>query len=87
MNEIKGVKAPAVGVAIWKEFVVQFTDSITAEQVHTKLLERNFHGGKVITDDFPDYKESMLFCVTEIHSKDTIDELVDTVRGIVEGGV
>ncbi|MCK5240746.1 MAG: aminomethyl-transferring glycine dehydrogenase subunit GcvPA, partial [Candidatus Thorarchaeota archaeon] len=87
LNEIKGVKAPAVGEAIWKEFVVQFTDSITAEQVHTKLLERNFHGGKVITDDFPDYKESMLFCVTEIHSKDTIDELVDTVRGIVEGGV
>ncbi len=87
LNEIKGVHAPAIGPTIWKEFVVQFEDSVTAEEVHTKLLENGFHGGKILVDDFPEYPESMLFCFTEIHSKNTIDELVDTIRGIVEGGV
>jgi glycine dehydrogenase subunit 1 len=86
LNDIKGVRAPAIGEAIWKEFVVQFEDSITAEQVHSKLLEHDFHGGKILTKEFPELKESILFCFTEIHDKASIDELVDTVRSIVEGG-
>ncbi|MHA1906538.1 MAG: aminomethyl-transferring glycine dehydrogenase subunit GcvPA [Candidatus Thorarchaeota archaeon] len=87
LNAIKGVKAPAVGDAIWKEFVVKFEDGVTAERVHNKLLEHGFHGGKILTDDFPEFNESMLFCFTEIHNKETIDELVNTIRGIAEGGI
>lgn len=86
LDAISGVKAPAVGDAIWKEFIVQFEESVTAEEVHQQLQKKNLHGGIVLTKEFPELGEAMLFCVTELHTKETIDELVNAVRGIVEGG-
>jgi len=86
LDAISGVNAPAIGDAIWKEFVVQFENGISAEQVHQTLLKNNLHGGIRFADEFPDLGEAMLFCVTELHTKETIDELVDTVRSVVEGG-
>jgi glycine dehydrogenase subunit 1 len=86
LNEIKGVTAPAIGDSIWKEFVVQFDDSITAEKMHSALLKHDFHGGKILIEEFPEFGESMLFCFTELHDKETIDELVAAIRSIMEGG-
>ncbi len=85
LNDIPGVKAPAIGDAIWKEFVVQFENGVTTEQVHQMLLKNNLHGGTRLTE-FPELGEAMLFCITELHTKGTIDDLVDSVRSIVEGG-
>ncbi|MFW9980731.1 MAG: glycine dehydrogenase, partial [Candidatus Thorarchaeota archaeon] len=87
LNRIPGVRSPAIGQSIWKEFVVQFENGITAQKVHEQLLENDFHGGRILTEEFPSLGESMLFCVTEVHDKDTIDELVQTIEKIVtEGG-
>jgi glycine dehydrogenase subunit 1 len=87
LDSISGVRAPAVGQIIWKEFVVQFENGVTAKEVHNGLLGRNLHGGRILTDDFPALGESMLFCVTEVHTKETIDELVQSIKEIVtEGG-
>jgi len=85
LNEIKGVNAPAIGESFWKEFVVQFEDA-TAKQVYDALLEQNLHGGKILNNEFPELGESMLLSITELHDKETIDELVETVRSIVGGG-
>jgi glycine dehydrogenase subunit 1 len=88
LDKIPGVKAPAIGQFIWKEFVVQFEKGVTAREVHAALLERGLHGGRILTDEFPTLGESMLFCVTEVHSKEVIDEMIQTVRDIVfQGGV
>ncbi|TFH09362.1 MAG: aminomethyl-transferring glycine dehydrogenase subunit GcvPA [Candidatus Thorarchaeota archaeon] len=86
LNAITGVKAPAIGSAIWKEFVVQFENGITAAQVHEGLLHHGLQGGKILNSDFPDLGESMLFCVTEIHTQPAIDKLVPTVEDIVRNG-
>ena len=86
LDKIPGVQAPIVGDSIWKEFVVQFENGMTARDVHNGLLARNLHGGRILTEEFPALGESMLFCVTEVHSKDTIDELIHAVEDIVSQG-
>ncbi|MFW9788595.1 MAG: aminomethyl-transferring glycine dehydrogenase subunit GcvPA [Candidatus Thorarchaeota archaeon] len=86
LDKIPGVKAPAFGEAIWKEFVVKFEKGVTAADVHKGLIERGLHGGRILNDEFPELGESMLFCVTEIHSRDTIDEMIRSVEDIVSQG-
>ncbi len=86
LDHISGVQAPAIGQSIWKEFVVRFENGVSAKHVHEGLLESDLHGGRILTDEFPSLGESMLFCVTEMHSKETIDELVQTVEEIVTKG-
>jgi len=86
LNGLQGVTAPSIGGFVWKEFVVRFENGITAKQVHEGLLQRGLQGGVVLTDEFPELGESMLFCVTEIHSKQAIDSLVTAVNEIVSSG-
>ncbi|MHA2141308.1 MAG: aminomethyl-transferring glycine dehydrogenase subunit GcvPA [Candidatus Thorarchaeota archaeon] len=86
LNELSAVQAPSIGDAFWKEFVVSFEDGVTAQSVHEGLLKRDIHGGKLLTAEFPGLGESMLLCVTEIHTKDAIDELVYTIDQIVSSG-
>jgi len=86
LDKIPGVQAPSIGEFIWKEFVVQFGRGVTAKSIHEGLLERGLHGGKILTDEFPALGESILFCVTEVHSKETIEELIQAVEDIVSQG-
>ncbi len=86
LNKIEGVTAPSIGKFIWKEFVVRFENGITAKQVHEGLLQHGLQGGVILTEDYPELGESMLFCVTEIHSKQNIDRLVSAVRELVASG-
>ncbi|MFQ5831497.1 MAG: aminomethyl-transferring glycine dehydrogenase subunit GcvPA [Candidatus Thorarchaeota archaeon] len=87
LDAIPNVHAPALSSSFWKEFVVKFEGGISAQRVHEGLLKRDLHGGKILTHDFPELGESMLLCVTELHSKEVIDELVTAVEEIVaEGG-
>jgi glycine dehydrogenase subunit 1 len=86
LNALSDVHAPSIGDAFWKEFVVSYTSGVSAQSVHEGLLERGIHGGKILTSEFPDLGESMLICVTEIHTKDAIDELVNAIDQIVTSG-
>jgi glycine dehydrogenase subunit 1 len=83
LNELPDVKAPRIGNWFWKEFVVTFENGISVKSVHEGLIERGFHGGIMIKQEFPHLGESMLFCVTEIQDKESIDQLVDAVQEIV----
>jgi glycine dehydrogenase subunit 1 len=83
LNEIPGVKAPGIGKWIWKEFVVTFENGISVKSVHDGLLERDLHGGIIIKRRFPHLGESMLFCVTEFQTHESIDTLIQAVREIV----
>ncbi|MBD3405925.1 MAG: aminomethyl-transferring glycine dehydrogenase subunit GcvPA [Candidatus Lokiarchaeota archaeon] len=86
LNEISGVVSPAIGDSIWREFVVQFNDGVSAEDVHDALLANNLHGGKILSTVFPELGESMLLCVTELHDLQTIEELIETISGIFQNG-
>ncbi|TFG28340.1 aminomethyl-transferring glycine dehydrogenase subunit GcvPA [Candidatus Thorarchaeota archaeon] len=86
LNAIPGVEAPSIGEFIWKEFVVKFENGLSARQVHQSLLQYGIQGGKILTEEFPVLGESMLFCVTEIHSQQAIDRLVKAVDDIISRG-
>jgi glycine dehydrogenase subunit 1 len=85
LNKIKGVTAPAIGKHIWKGFVVRFTDGLRSNDVHEGLLKRGIHGGWILNTEFPSLGESMLFSVTELQSKNVIDDMVQAVRDIAGG--
>ncbi|UCE10805.1 MAG: aminomethyl-transferring glycine dehydrogenase subunit GcvPA [Candidatus Thorarchaeota archaeon] len=86
IDEIPGAKAPSIGSSFWKEFVVTFENNTTAHHVHSELLKKGFHGGKILTNEFPRLGESMLFCVTEFHSEDAIVGMAGALRDILTNG-
>jgi len=87
LAKIKGVKAPVFESPHFKEFTVNFDDTgKTVKEVHEKLLRRRVHGGKEVTEEFPELGETALYCVTEVHSKDDVDLLASALRGIVAEG-
>ncbi|MBK5113274.1 MAG: aminomethyl-transferring glycine dehydrogenase subunit GcvPA [Candidatus Heimdallarchaeota archaeon] len=80
LSEIKGVKIPFQNTPHFKEFVVDFSDSgKTVEDVNKSLLEKGIFGGKDISAEFPELGKCAVFSVTEVHSKEDIDRLVQTL--------
>jgi glycine dehydrogenase subunit 1 len=78
------------GVAIqfnnpfFKEFVVNFdTTGKSAAEINQALLQDNIIGGKDLSNDFPELGQSALFCVTEVHSQEEIDQLVTALTEAV----
>ena len=56
----------------FEEFAVDFKRDYNI--IHTKLLENNIHGGLKLS------KTQALFCVTEVHTKEMIDRLIEVIR-------
>lgn len=82
IDAIKGVKV------LWKdgffkEFVVNFdkTDK-SVKKINKKLLKHEIFGGKDLSDDFPELGQSALYCVTEVHTLEDIDALVEALEEV-----
>lgn len=86
LNELDGVRAPAIGETIWKDFAVQFETNISAKLIHEQLLKHGIHGGHPLKNEFPELGESLLFSVTELHSKEAIEKMVEIVSTIIKEG-
>lgn len=56
----------------------------TVAEVNKALLVRGIFGGKDLTKEFPELGHSALYCVTEVHTKDDIDKLVNALKEVVE---
>jgi len=83
LSGIKGLKAPVFNSAHLKEFTVNFDEAgLSVKEAHEKLLQRQIHGGKDISKEFPELGETALYCVTEIHSKGEIDRLAEALEEI-----
>ncbi len=84
ISEIEGVKAPVFRSAHFKEFVVNFDEAgKIVEEINEELLEHGVFGGKDLTGEFPELGNSALYCVTEVHTKEDIDRLADSLREVV----
>ncbi len=80
LSGIERVKAPRFASAHFKEFVVDFNDTEkSVSQINKSLLTRGIFGGKDLSREFPDLAQCALYCVTEVHSQDDIDSLVDAL--------
>lgn len=87
LAEIEGVRVPMFKSVHFKEFTVNLDEAKkTIRQVHEGLLQRQVHGGKDITREFPELGETALYCVTEIHSKEEIDRLAKALEEVLQEG-
>jgi glycine dehydrogenase subunit 1 len=77
-SSIDRIEVPLFKAPHFKEFTVRFRRG-QADDVLRKLLEHKICGGKSLAPEFPELGESVLVCVTELHSKQQIDNYVDTL--------
>jgi glycine dehydrogenase subunit 1 len=85
LDKIKGVKAPVFQSPHFKEFIVHFGGTgKTVAEINKALLARGIFGGKDLTREFPELGDSALYCVTEVHTKDDMDRLVDALKEVVQ---
>jgi glycine cleavage system P protein (glycine dehydrogenase) subunit 1 len=76
LGEIPDVVAPRFAGPHYQEFVVSLKGGKGAlTRLNKSLLSHGVHGGKSLVQDFPELGESALFCVTEVHSAESIDRL------------
>jgi glycine dehydrogenase subunit 1 len=87
LSRINGIKAPVFKSAHFKEFTVNFDEAgLSVKEVHKRLLKNGIHGGKNLSEEFPELGQTALYCVTEIHSKTEIERLAETLDGTIAGG-
>jgi len=86
LSEVDGVRAPLFHAPHFNEFTVNFDNApVTADELYRRLLDAGIHGGRPLKAGFPELGESVLYCITEVHSKDDVEKLAEAVEGIVEG--
>ncbi len=84
LSEIKGVTAPLFAAPYFKEFAVNFDGTgKTVAGINDALLRHKIFGGRDLTSEFPELGECALFCVTEVHTKEDLDRLVDALAEVV----
>ena len=80
ISKINGINAPLFQSSHFKEFIVDFNDTgKTIKEINKSLLEKGIFGGKNLSNEFRELGESALYCVTEIHTKEDIDRLVQAL--------
>ncbi|HET7911722.1 MAG TPA: aminomethyl-transferring glycine dehydrogenase subunit GcvPA [Pseudolabrys sp.] len=83
LAKIKGVtiRHPS---GFFKEFVVDFTKTgKTVAAINKKLRREEIFGGKDLSKQLPEFGQSALYCVTEIHT----DEDIERLRSAIERAV
>ncbi|MFQ5822118.1 MAG: aminomethyl-transferring glycine dehydrogenase subunit GcvPA [Candidatus Heimdallarchaeota archaeon] len=85
LSKIEGVKCPVFQSTHFKEFVVNFDGTgKPVSEINEALLKHKIFGGKDLTKEFPELGNSALYCVTEVHTKDDVDKLINALKEGVE---
>ena len=85
LSRLSGVKAPVLSSHFLKEFVVNFDGAgKTVSEINKGLLARGIFGGKDLSQEFPSMGQSALYCVTEVHTRDDIDTLVEAMMEVLK---
>ncbi|WP_419392913.1 aminomethyl-transferring glycine dehydrogenase subunit GcvPA [Cytobacillus praedii] len=85
LNQIPNITGSCLNSPFFKEFVVDFNHTgLSVEELNKRLLEKKIFGGKVLSNEFPEFGQSALYCVTEVHTKEDIDHLVQSIKEVIE---
>lgn len=85
LSSIEGVTIPFRQTTNFRDFIVDFNESSKSVSViNESLMKKKIFGGKALFEEFPRFKESALYCVTEIHRKEDIDKLVSELGAILK---
>jgi len=85
ITKIPGYAAAFTGSRFFNEFVVNCPHDVSA--LNKKLLEHSIVGGFDLGRFYHEYKNKILFCVTEKTSHDDIDKLADILTYLNEKGL
>ena len=81
LAEIPGVAIRYPG-GFFKEFVVDFSGTgKTVAAINKKLRKHKIFGGKDLTPE--GMRQCALYCVTEVHSADDIEQLAKAIQQVV----
>jgi glycine dehydrogenase subunit 1 len=80
IGKLKGFSIENGGKPFFHEFVVKCPRPV--DEINTMLLDQGILGGYDLTIDYPALKNHMLVAVTEMNSKDNIDDLVDALSEV-----
>ena len=84
IGELPGVRAPIFSSYHFKEFTVNFRNK-TLKEINEKLHSNRVQAGIPLKQSFPEFGETSLLCVTEVHTKKNIDALVSLLKEALEG--
>jgi glycine dehydrogenase subunit 1 len=84
LSEIRGIKAPVFKSPHFEEFTVNFRGRKTVRKINQILLKHGIQGGKDLSKEFPELRNTALYCVTEIHTKEDIDRLTAALKEAVK---
>ena len=81
IDSLDGISVAHLDCAFFKEFIIDFAASgKTVAEVNAALLANGIFGGKDLSGEFEEFGQSALYCVTEVHGKNDIDRLVDSLQ-------
>jgi glycine dehydrogenase subunit 1 len=68
-----------------KPFFMEFalTSDLDADEINKKLLDEKIAGGYNLGNDYPQYKDAVLYAVTEKRTKAEIDKLSSVLEGMI----
>jgi len=82
LGELDGVRI--LFPSFFKEFCLNLDGSArTVKEINHALLARRVFGGKDISSEYPELGQTMLTCVTEIHSRGDIDRLAAEMEEVL----
>ena len=78
------MKAPLFKSSHFEEFTLN-TDGKgeSIDHFNIELLKRGIHGGHKINTEFPEFGNTSLVCVTELHTKEDLDRLIKASEEIM----
>jgi glycine dehydrogenase subunit 1 len=79
IGQVNGYRVLNLG-SFFNEFVVQCPKPVS--EVNEALLKKGILGGYDLEQDYPNAKNQMLLCVTEMNTRKQIDWLVEALRSI-----
>lgn len=85
LSEIEGSRIPFKNFPHFREFVVCFEASgKSVAEINRALLGKGIFGGKDISNESNALRNAAIYCVTEVHSKDDIDFLAESLKEVLK---
>ena len=82
--EIRGLSLVFPEAVFFKEFVVDFNKTgKSVKSINAALLREKIFGGVDLSRQFPEMGQAALFCITEIHTKEDMDRLAESLKKIL----
>ncbi len=85
LQEIESITSPVFNSVHFKEFTVNIDRvKLSCSEFQGKLLEKGLIFGKSVEREYPELGKTLLACTTEVHLKEDLDYLANSIREVVE---